>query len=364
MRHKIYLSRIIICTLFVPVVLICMETRLLSWGLFNLFTDTRYTLEGLLKVEAFDPDRDILYLPPVSEKDIFESTRDLSICRNRAVRKHIYLYLTSKREYLIRAIQASYRYNDVIGEVLKKHSDLPEELSLLPLLESCFNPYAVSSSKAVGLWQFVDNTARPLGLKRDKWIDERRNIEKSTEAALRHLRNMRRIFPRWDLALAAYNGGAGYLKRTMDKAGIKDFWKLRECGQLRDETSEYIPKYIALMVIYKNQRLFGIKDEIAIPEKHDIQNYTLRQPVDLRDVERITGVTVQHIMQLNPELNTTITPPEIKQYKLRLPSDAKKKIEEKPDDLYKIKITGIIRHCVKKGDTLSKIARQYKKKLN
>jgi len=158
-------------------IIICDETQLLSWGLFNLFADTQYTTEGMEKIESFDPDRDILYLPEIKDKDIFQAARDLSICRHNAVRRHIYLYLTKGRQYLIRAIENSYHYNDMIDEVMKKNHDLPEEIGLLPLLESCFNPQAVSSSKAVGLWQFVDNTARPLGLRHDRWIDERRHVK-------------------------------------------------------------------------------------------------------------------------------------------------------------------------------------------
>ncbi len=364
MRHKIKPARIIWSAVFVAASLLLTETQLLSWGLFNLFTDTRYSQVGLDKVDSFDPDQDILYLPLLKGKDIFEASRDLSICRNKSVRKHIYLYLTSKREYLIRAIERSYRYDDMIQEVMKKNSDIPAEVALLPLLESCFDPRAVSSSRAVGLWQFVGNTAKPLGLRNDQWIDERRDIEKSTAAAVRHLRNIRGYFPDWALTLAAYNGGAGYVKRTMDKTGIRDFWKLHEGGFLRDETSEYIPKYIALMVIYKNQRLFGVSDEISVPKKAETELFTLRHPVDLRDVSRFGGVPLQTIRDLNPEINSNLTPPGKKNYQLRIPAEAKKSLNAKADMLYKNRITGIIEHHVKKGETVTAIARHYKKKLH
>ena len=350
--------------MIVAAIIVGTDTQLLSWGLFDLFSDTRFTEEGLERVMSFDPDRDILYLPAIEGKDIFEASRDMSVYRNRAVRKHVYLYLTSKREYMLKAIRRSYLYEDAIREALKKNSDLPEELGLLPLLESCFNPYAVSSSRAVGLWQFLENTSRPLGLKSDRWVDERRNVEKSTAAALRHLRTMRAIFPRWDLALAAYNGGAGYMKRTMKTTGVRDYWKLREKGLLRAETAEYVPKFIALMLIYRNQRLFGVADEIARPEKTVTALLTLERPVDLKDVERISGVPVRTIMELNPEFNSTLTPPTVKDYRLLLPGEALKKIEGKEKELYRSTITGVIEHRVKKGDTISRIARLYKKKLN
>lgn len=362
MRHKFRLIRIACYAIVVAAILMASETQLLSWGLFNLFTDTTYSPEGLERVDSFDPDRDILYLPQIKGKDIFEASRDLSICRNKEVRKHIYLYLTSKRGYLIRAIEQSYLYDDRIQEVMRKNRDIPEEVALLPLLESCFNPRAVSKSRAIGLWQFVDNTARPLGLRSDRWIDERRDIEKSTAAAVRHLRNIRGCFPDWALTLAAYNGGAGYMKRTMEKTGHSDFWKLRDGGHLRDETSEYIPKYIALIVIYKNQRLFGVKDEITVPKKIETDYYTLQRPVDLRDLSRVAGIPLQIIRDLNPELSTTMTPPGIKNYRLRIPAESAERLNVKAESLYNKKRTGVTRHRVKKGESIASIARMYKKK--
>ena len=337
--------------------------ELLSWSLFNLFTDTQFSQEGLEKAEQFNPDTDILYLPGLKDKDIFQAVNDLSICRKKSIRRYLYQYLTGGREYLIRSIERSYLYSDEINEVFKNNADVPEELALLPLLESSFDPHAVSASRAVGLWQFVDNTARPLGLKNNRWLDERRHIEKSTEAALKHLRTMRRLFPSWELALAAYNGGAGYVKRAMDKTGVKDFWTLAENGHLREETSEYIPRYIALLLIYKNQRLFGIRDEIKIPERKKTDYFALESAVDLRDVSKTSGIPLQTIKELNPELNYTITPPSRKGYRLRIPIEAKKRLRENKKALYKNKIAGMREHRVKKGETITKICLAYKKKL-
>jgi len=360
MRHKIYVSRII-PILIITVSLILSGSTLYAWGFFNLFRDTGHNSENEQAISLFNTERDILYLPAGKDKDIFEASADMSICRMEPVRKHIYLYLTSKREYLIRGIERSYLYEDMTHEIFNNNRDLPEELRLLPLLESCFNPLAVSSSRAVGLWQFVDNTARPLGLDRNRWIDERRSIVKSTEAALRHFRNIRGSFPDWALTLAAYNGGAGYVKRAMDKNNCSDFWKLREGRFLREETSEYVPKFIALMVLYKNQRLFGIARDVTVPEKPETGYLTLRQPVDLRAVARLSGISVEKIKELNPELISTITPLDSRNYQLRVPAEAKKIIEEKSRELYKNKITGIIKHRIKRGETISKIARLYKK---
>ncbi|TFH41079.1 MAG: hypothetical protein E4G96_06255 [Chrysiogenales bacterium] len=274
----------------------------------------------------------------------------------------MYLYLTSKRPYLVRAIERSYLYEDAIREVFRENSDLPADLLLLPLLESCFDPYAVSTSRAVGLWQIMSNTAGPLGLRANRWIDERRNVEKSTLAAVRHLRAMHSVFGRWDLALAAYNGGAGYVKNTIEGTGTGDYWKLSGGGHLRQETGEYVPKFIALMLIYNNRRLFGIHDDITVPKKMETVHMILARPVDLRDVARVSGVKLETLRMLNPELKTLMTPPTMPRYRLRVPLEAKKKIDANPKELYKAGITGVITHRVSKGETISQIASRYKKK--
>ena len=338
--------------------------EVLSWGLFNLFSDTEYSAEGMSRVDGFDPDRDILYLPPLHDKDMFRAAGDLSICRKKEVRRQIYLYLTTGREYLKRGIERSHLHENAVRGVFKNNPDIPEDIALLPLLESGFDPRALSRSRAVGLWQFVDNTARPLGLQNNRWLDERRSVEKSTEAAIRHLRTLRKLFPNWELALAAYNGGAGYVKRAMIKTGTGDFWALRESGRLREETGDYVPKYLALLLIYKNQRLFGISDEIAVPPCCETEYFTLAHPADLRDVSRLSGVPLNTIRTLNPELNATVTPPAEKNYRLRLPADGKKRLTENAGELYKKKISGVGEYRVRKGDTLTRIALLHKKKLN
>lgn len=360
MRHNIRFIIIIIIILTIIPALVYPNKKLFSWGLFKLFVDSPFRTEGLRKAQNFDPDKDILYLPSLKDKDIFQAVGDLSITRKECVRKYLYWYLTGGREYLIRSIERSYRYEDIIKNVFNKNKDIPEELSLLPLLESSFDPHAISGSRAAGLWQFVHNTAKPLGLLRNRWVDERRNVEKSTEAAVAHLRNLRGIFPSWELVLAAYNGGAGYIQRAMARSGAKDLWTLNRSGLLRNETREYVPRFIALLLIYQNRRLFGIKDEISIPEKRDDEYVTLEKPVDLRAVAKLAGVPLNTIKELNPELNLDFTPVYKKRYRLLLPAHGKKRLEENRKELYKHGIRGVIEYRIKKGDTIGKIARLHR----
>ena len=362
MRHNRTIFRITIIIAILTIDLLLLERQVLSWGLFNLFKDDTFSRDSLDRIEAFDPDRDILFLPRLEGKDLFASISDLSICRRPEVRKHIYLYLTAKRGYLLRALEQSRRYEDTVRRIFKNNSDIPEDIALLPLLESGFNPFAVSSSKAVGLWQFVFNTSTPLGLRTDRWIDERRNIEKSTEAAIRHFRNIRGCFPDWELTLAAYNGGAGYVKRAMTAAACNDFWKLRERGLLREETSEYVPKFIALLVIHKNQRLFGIHDEINTVKQEKVEYFELRRPVPLEALARVAGVPVQTIRELNPELCGAMTPPDIIPYPINLPSSLIARLASRENELYRQGVSAVTTHRVRRGETVASIARLYKKK--
>jgi membrane-bound lytic murein transglycosylase D len=354
------LRKVVIIILATIPAIIYTNKKLLSWELFELFTDSKFTREGLSRVENFNPDKDILYLPTLKGKNLFQAVGDLSITRKKSVRKYIYYYLTSGRKYLIRSIERSYLYEDIIQDVFSNNRDIPEELSLLPLIESSFDPNAVSESRAMGLWQFIRTTASTLGLTHNHWIDERRNVKKSTEAAVDHLRNLYGIFHSWGLVLAAYNGGAGYIKRIMDKTGVKDFWALEKSGLLRKETRDYVPKFIALLIIYKNQRLFGIRDEIDIPEKRDDGYVTLNRAVDLHRVAELTGVSVPMIKKLNPELKHDITPPSPKKYRLLLPAEGKKKLQENRNRLYTNRIRDAFEYRIKKGDTIGDIARRYR----
>ena len=354
-----------VALLIVGVTLFGYNQNLFSWGLFNLFDERSYSREGLSKALAFDPDKDILYLPKLEGKELFESVEDLSISRKQEVRRYLYVYLTRGRPYILKGIENSHKYSDLIYSIFdeEENRDMPKDLAMLPLLESAFNPYAVSRSKAVGLWQFMSNTSRPLGLKNNRWVDERRDVEKSTRAAIRHLRNLHRTFKSWDLALAAYNGGGGHVRRSMKKSNTTDFWSLAASGTLRKETEEYVPRFLALLLIYRNQGLFDIKEELTPPEVEDTALFRLTYGVHLRHVSKLTGLPVKNILTLNPQLKMGATPPYDRSFELRLPVDAAEKLEKNRKSLYRLRYSRVKKYKVKQGDCLSKIAARHKKKL-
>ena len=243
-----------------------------SWGLFQLFDEQQYSVEGHEKVRNFNPDIETFYLPGIEGKDFFNTVKDFSICRRKQVREFLYIYLTIGREYTIRSIERSFFYIDSIKNIMKDNPDIPDAIALLPLLESGFDPAAVSRSNAVGLWQFMKRTASFFGLKKNRLVDERLDVIKSTEAAIRHLRHLYLRFGSWELALAAYNGGEGMLSRAIEKVGTEDIWQLIDAGMLPVETAEYVPRFAALLLIYHNSSLFGIDREITGTNKPVIRN--------------------------------------------------------------------------------------------
>jgi len=336
----------VIIVLTIIVSILGYNKQVFSWGLFEIFKDQSFSSESLKKVENFNPDKDILYLPKISDKNIFDSVNDLSISRIKDVRKYIYIYLTSGRKYTIRAIQNSYKYKNLVNRIFDKEKEIPKDLALLPLLESGFNPFAISRSKAVGLWQFMKNTSKPLGLKTNKWIDERKNIEKSTKAAIRHLKGLHKMFNSWELALAAYNGGGGLIRRSLKSTRTNDLWKLRASKKLNKETDEYVPRFLALLTIYKNQRLFGIKDEIEKPELIETENYKLKKPVYIRTISKLTGVSIKTLKRLNPQIKRHITPPCIKSFKINIPIETGQLLDKNLKRLYRNKIS-FVRYKVK-----------------
>lgn len=317
-----YLKFSAVVILLTAVFVLTFDKKSFSWSLFNLYSDAEYSEEQLEKVLNFNPDEDVLFLPKLEGKDFFTACDDLSICREPEVRKYLYVYLTKGRPYVIKAIENSNIYLPEIEKKFDENPDMPKDIMMLPLLESAFNPKAVSRTKAMGMWQFVKNTSKMLGLQNNRWMDERRNVEKSTDAAIRHIRYLHKALGSWDLVLAAYNGGAGHVKRSMEKQNETDFWTLVNTRSFREETNQYVPRFAALLVIYKHQKMFGIDKEIEKNDSLKYEDIELKNPVSLNEIARISGCKVKDIRELNPELKRNITPPHIKNYTLRLPSEA------------------------------------------
>jgi len=236
-------------------------------------------------------------------------------------------------------------------EKIIKEKGLPHDIVYLPLIESGFNCKAYSWAHAVGPWQFISSTGRLYNLKRNAWYDERRDFVKSTYAACDFLAFLYDKFGDWLLALAAYNGGPGRVERTIQKQNTKDFWKL----DLRKQTEDYVPLYLAATIIAKDPQKYGFEVEYEKVIEFEVIN--LEKPTDLKAVAQALNVSVDTIKELNPELLRGVTPPQIKGYGLRIPKGNKDVFALKQKEIPEQK--GYFLHKIKKGETVSAIADKY-----
>jgi membrane-bound lytic murein transglycosylase D len=209
------------------------------------------------------------------------------------------------------------RYRPLIDAELRRQK-LPRALVYVAMIESGFNPRRTSRVGAAGLWQFMPRTGRGYGMKRDYWLDQRRDPQRSTVAALRYLGGLYRRFRSWDLTLAAYNAGFGTVLKAVQKYNTNDYWKLAryEAG-LPWSTSLYVPKIVAAAIVGENRKAFGYA---SIKPDRPIAAEMVKAPrsLTLAQVARATGATVSKLRLLNPELRRGRTPPRI-DYWVRVP---------------------------------------------
>jgi membrane-bound lytic murein transglycosylase D len=274
----------------------------------------------------------------------------------REIARWVLYFQTRGRKRLERAYVRMLRYLPLVKEILLKEG-LPEELAYLPIVESNYNPYARSRAGAVGIWQFMKSTARKYGLRVDWWIDERRDPVKSTEAAARYFKDLFELFGRWDLILCAYNAGEGKLLRKVRKNGSIDFWELKRL--LPRETREYVPAFFATLLIFKDPEGHGFNFDTIKVEPFDFDTVRVPKPADLKLLAKWAGVSVKTIRRLNPQFLRWATPPYMRNFILRIPKGKRDRfIAYMSRDKRKSWVSVLI-HRVRRGETLSQIARRY-----
>ncbi len=311
-------------------------------------------LSALDKVGAWEEiHEEVIEVPEVKQKVVY----DFPIVVNKQVDFYLNLFQNKQRSYFEKWLSRSTQYLPFILEELRK-AGLPEDLAYLALIESGYNPSAYSKSHAVGLWQFIKSTGKEYGLRVDSHVDERRNPEKSTVAAIRYLSDLYREFDSWYLAVAAYNAGPGKMRRAIKKYNTRDFWKLAGNKYLQLETKRYVPKLIAAIIIAKDPEKYGFTDiSYQAPAKYDF----IKVPpmTDLQAVALAGNFSVKQIRELNNELMKWSTPPGKKSYELRIPYGSQPLVAKNLDRLHPVVTTDYKTHVVQKGDTLTAICRKY-----
>lgn len=259
--------------------------------------------------------------------------------------------------YMDRIASRGERYMFYIAEQIDVR-DIPGELALLPIVESAFDPFAYSHGRASGVWQFIPSTGRDFGLHQDWWQDGRRDIRASTQAALSYLEALQREFKGdWLLALAAYNTGAGNVRKAIRKNKKKglptDFWSLK----LPRETRDYVPKLIALAQLIKYPEKNGI---ILAPLANKAYFATVNTggQIDLSQLAEISDTNLEEIYKLNPGFNRWATHPD-SNHEVLIPIE---KVETFTKNLAALPANERMkwqRYKVKQGDSLITIARKY-----
>jgi len=254
------------------------------------------------------------------------------------------------------ALRRGERYLPMIRSILAEKG-LPEELAYVALVESSFQPHARSSADAVGLWQFIESTARASGLRVDWWVDERLDPEAATRAAARHLDELFARFGDWDLALAAYNAGPNGVDRALARQEAGGFWTLVEAGALRAETRRYVPKFYAAIQVARDPEAYGFSPISGVaPVRYE--TVEVDAPVDLATAARLVDATRRTLQELNPALKRGCTPPG-GPYPLHVPEGTSVRLARGLAALPPAQRVTFQRYRLRPGDTLWELSRRH-----
>ncbi|MGK0365392.1 MAG: membrane-bound lytic murein transglycosylase D [Saprospiraceae bacterium] len=207
-------------------------------------------------------------------------------------------------------------YFPIFEQYLREYN-LPQQLKYLPMIESKLNPHAISGAGAVGLWQFMPETGKELGLTIGTYTDERKDPNKSTEAAVRHLKRMHDNFGNWELAIAAYNCGAGNVRKAIRLSGSKEYRKLKKF--LPRETQHYLPRFVAASYIAENFHFHGLRPRMPEQDLSMTSTVKLYSSITFRKIASLSGVALADVQKLNPAYNRGVIPATKKGHYLILP---------------------------------------------
>jgi len=298
-----------------------------------------------------------------SQRLTFAKVPAYSVAMNSQVRFFVNRFTTTHREVVGLWVRRSGQYLGMIYDVFKAKG-LPEDLAFTAMIESGFNPTAVSRVGAKGLWQFMAPTARLYGLRVDRWVDERLDPEKSTVAAAGYLNDLYVRYGSWELAQAAYNAGEVKIDKAIRATGSADFWDLRESKYLRRETKDFVPAIQAAMVIGRDPGQFGFEPTRATGP--DIDRVTVPASTDLRKLAASSGVPLQTLRTLNAVLIRGVTPPG-RTWEVRVPGGTREAfVTALAPHTKVVTVSATSRraasteiHVVRARDTVSSIAKLY-----
>lgn len=265
-------------------------------------------------------------------------------------------WLIKHPDYLKRFAQSEPYMYHILAEIQKRN--LPGEIALVPMIESAFDPFAYSGMGAAGLWQIMPETGTDLGLKRDWWVEPRRSIGPSTDAALKYYTYLNKFFNgNWLLAIAAYDSGEGNVARAVRRSGKTrknaHFWSLR----LPQETKTYVPRLLALAEIIKHPHRYNIELPNVLYQPY-FEEVEIGQQIDLSHAAKLANMSYQALIQLNPGYNRWATAP-YAPHKILLPIQQTKQFMRSLSKLPENERQGWSRYKIRSGETLSELAQEY-----
>lgn len=297
----------------------------------------------------------------------------ITIPFNQTVKKYMIYYSETAPQVLSRILGLSMYYFPIFEEKFALYG-LPSELKYMAVVESILKPTASSRAGAKGIWQFMYRTARAYGLEIDSFVDERKDPEKSSEAAAKYLRDAYDVFHDWSLVISSYNCGPGNVAKAIRYAdGKTDFWSVYDF--LPRETRGYVPAMIGVMYAMTYHKEYGIEPaDVGMPAQTD--TFHIRKRLHFKQISELADIPEEQIKNLNPQYIHDIIPgTESKTYILRLPYHLSANfMSVNSDSLYQHRKTELLNdkilkdyvqhndrftYKVKKGDTLNGIARKY-----
>ncbi len=333
--------------------------------------------ESFIMAEDMDVEVDVKSIPDsVLSRRLMDLVSPINLPYNSIVKSYISLYINQKYGTINRIMSLSQYYFPAIEDELIKNG-LPIELRMMPVIESALSATAISKAGAKGLWQFMPSTGKSYGLEVNSLVDERCDPEASTIAACKFMRDLYNIYNDWSLAIAAYNCGPGNVNKALARAGLKrgTFWDIYYF--LPRETRGYVPAFVGATYAYAYHQLHGIEfQESPLPLATD--TIRINKLMHLGQVSEVLDLPLSILRELNPQYSKDVIPATTKEYTLRLPQRYVVKYIENEAEIHSKDSTylkqyidpAVVRkaqstaggaiHVVRKGETLSTIAKKYR----
>lgn len=290
---------------------------------------------------------------------------------NSRVEKWIEYFTVKDRERFQRFLDRGQHYREIVQNVLEEN-DLPSELYYLAMIESGYQTSARSVASAVGVWQFIKGTGERYGLMINSEVDERKDPIRATEAAAKYLRDLHNVFGSWHLALAAYNAGEYRVLQAVFRGRSRNFWDLVDANVLPRETAEYVPKFLAVVLIGKEPEKYGFKiNEVESPYPN-LRAVEVPGNLKLDQITSVAGIPAGVLKKFNPHLIKGRTPSR-GSYEIWVPMQYADAVTKSNQRLVAIAAKSRVVaknsaseaksqnfHTVRAGENLARIAKKYK----